>query len=34
VPIEDTIYSMTLLLMNVSFFERFRSHKTFGTSAS
>lgn len=28
VPVEDTIYSMTLLLMNVSFFERFRSQQT------
>lgn len=28
VPIEDTIYSMTLLLMNVSFFERFRGQQT------
>ncbi|PZX46995.1 lycopene cyclase domain-containing protein [Algoriphagus chordae] len=28
VPIEDTIYSMTLLLMNVSLFEFFRSRKT------
>lgn len=28
VPVEDTIYSMTLLLMNVSFFERFRNRKT------
>lgn len=34
VPIEDTIYSMTLLLMNVSFFERFRTQKTFQTSGS
>lgn len=29
VPIEDTIYSMTLLLMNVSLFEYFRNRKTF-----
>ncbi len=29
VPIEDSIYSMTLLLMNVSFFEAIRSAKTF-----
>ena len=28
VPIEDTIYSMTLLLMNVSLFEYFRKRKT------
>ena len=28
VPIEDTVYSMTLLLMNVSFFEYFRNRKT------
>jgi lycopene cyclase domain-containing protein len=28
VPVEDVIYSMTLLLMNVSFFERFRSQQT------
>ncbi|PZX54557.1 lycopene cyclase domain-containing protein [Algoriphagus ratkowskyi] len=28
VPIEDTIYSMTLLLMNVSLFEYFRNRKT------
>lgn len=28
VPIEDTIYSMTLLLMNVSFFEYFKKRKT------
>ena len=28
VPIEDTIYSMTLFLMNISFFEHFRSQKT------
>jgi lycopene cyclase domain-containing protein len=28
VPIEDSIYSMTLLLMNVSFFEAIRSRKT------
>lgn len=28
VPIEDTIYSMTMLLMNVSFFEFFRNRKT------
>jgi lycopene cyclase domain-containing protein len=28
VPIEDTIYSMTLLLMNVSLFEYFRERKT------
>ncbi|GMQ25343.1 hypothetical protein Aoki45_20250 [Algoriphagus sp. oki45] len=28
VPIEDTIYSMTLFLMNISFFEKFRSQKT------
>jgi lycopene cyclase domain-containing protein len=34
VPIEDTIYSMTLLLMNVSFFESFRSRKTFTKSRS
>lgn len=29
VPVEDTIYSMTLLLMNISFFERFRNQQTF-----
>lgn len=34
VPVEDTIYSMTLLLMNISFFELFRSRKTFKTSRS
>lgn len=28
VPIEDTIYSMTLLLMNISIFESIRSRKT------
>jgi lycopene cyclase domain-containing protein len=28
VPIEDSIYSMTLLLMNISFFEGIRSQKT------
>lgn len=28
VPIEDTIYSMTLFLMNISFFEHLRSQKT------
>jgi lycopene cyclase domain-containing protein len=28
VPIEDTVYSMTLFLMNISFFEHFRSQKT------
>lgn len=28
VPIEDTVYSMTLLLINVSLFEFFRSKKT------
>lgn len=32
VPVEDTIYSMTLLLMNISFFEYFRSRKTFKKS--
>lgn len=34
VPIEDTIYSMTLLIMNVSFFESFRTQKTFQPSRS
>ncbi|WP_339751002.1 lycopene cyclase domain-containing protein [Algoriphagus aquimarinus] len=34
VPIEDTIYSMTLLLMNVSLFEFFRSRKTIQSSKS
>lgn len=34
VPIEDSIYSMTLLLMNVSIFEYIRSRKTFKTSRS
>lgn len=29
VPIEDTIYSMTLFLMNISIFEKIRSQKTF-----
>lgn len=29
VPIEDAVYSMTLLLMNVSFFEALRSKKQF-----
>jgi lycopene cyclase domain-containing protein len=28
VPIEDTVYSMTLFLMNISFFEHLRSQKT------
>jgi lycopene cyclase domain-containing protein len=28
VPIEDTVYSMTLFLMNISFFEHLRSRKT------
>ena len=28
VPVEDTIYSMTLFLMNISFFEHLRSQKT------
>ncbi|WP_339704239.1 lycopene cyclase domain-containing protein [Algoriphagus aquimarinus] len=34
VPIEDTIYSMTLLLMNVSLFEFFRSRKTIQSAKS
>ncbi|MBN3581629.1 lycopene cyclase domain-containing protein [Algoriphagus aestuarii] len=34
VPVEDTIYSMTLLLMNISFFEKFRSHRTIQTVES
>ncbi len=34
VPIEDTIYSMTLLLMNVSFFEYFRGKKTIQSPGS
>lgn len=32
VPIEDSIYSMTLLLMNVTLFEFFRSKKTITTA--
>ncbi|MDF2156361.1 lycopene cyclase domain-containing protein [Algoriphagus sp. CAU 1675] len=34
VPIEDSIYSMTLLLINVSIFERIRSPKTIQVSRS
>lgn len=34
VPVEDTIYSMSLLLMNISFFEWFRETKTFKPSKS
>ena len=34
VPIEDSIYSLTLLLMNVSFFESIRSRQTIQTSES
>ena len=32
VPIEDTVYSMSLLLMNISLFEYFRSRKTIQTT--
>ncbi len=34
VPIEDTIYSMTLFLMNISIFEKIRSQKTIATVRS
>lgn len=34
VPIEDTIYSMTLFLLNVSIFEKIRSPKTIATPRS
>ena len=34
VPIEDTIYSMTLFLMNVSIFEKIRSQKTIANLTS
>lgn len=34
VPVEDTIYSMTLLLMNISFFEKFLSQRTIQTVKS
>ena len=32
VPIEDTVYSMTLFLMNISFFEHLRGRKTIQVS--
>lgn len=34
VPIEDTVYSMTLFLMNISIFEKIRSKKTIDTLVS
>lgn len=34
VPIEDTIYSMTLFLMNISIFEKIRSKKTIANLTS
>lgn len=34
VPIEDTIYSMTLFLMNISIFEKIRSSKTIVSQVS
>lgn len=34
IPIEDTVYAMTLLLMNISLFERFRQKKTIQTVKS
>jgi lycopene cyclase domain-containing protein len=34
VPIEDTVYSMTLFLMNISIFEKIRSQKTISKLAS
>jgi lycopene cyclase domain-containing protein len=34
IPIEDTVYAMTLLLMNISFYEKFRQRKTIQTVKS
>lgn len=34
IPIEDTVYSMILLLMNISFYEKFRQRKTIQTVKS